>query len=190
MNFQDYRPLALRTAKMFPTQRENLRHAVLGLTTETGELATEVKRMAVYGKPLTEDVRQNMIEEIGDVQWYVPLGMRALNLDALPEMPLSMVEELREIVTLPDMTVALSAMAGGLAALYMAPDDEIDNVDAGCLFTGIIALADKIALTVNTTGDVTREMNIGKLQVRFPQAYSDSAAEARADKNGVDARNS
>lgn len=190
MNFQEYRRLALRTAKMFPTQRENLQHAVLGLTTEIGELATEVKRMTIYGKPMTEDMRLHMIEEIGDVQWYVPLGLLAMGLDALPEMPLQMIEEFSSIVTLADLTISLSAMAGGLAAVYMAPADEIDYQDIGCVFTGIVALADKIALHLSTTGDMTREMNIGKLQVRFPQAYSDSAAEARADKGGADARNS
>jgi hypothetical protein len=32
--------------------------------------------------------------------------------------------------------------------------------------------------------------NIAKLQERFPNAYSNAAAEARADKGGLDARNS
>lgn len=32
--------------------------------------------------------------------------------------------------------------------------------------------------------------NINKLQLRFPDAYSNHAAEARADKGGADARNS
>jgi hypothetical protein len=32
--------------------------------------------------------------------------------------------------------------------------------------------------------------NIEKLRQRYPEAYSDAAAEARADKGGADARNS
>lgn len=40
-----------------------------------------------------------------------------------------------------------------------------------------------------TMGQVARE-NIAKLKDRFPEKYSDEAAEARADKAGADARNS
>jgi len=48
-----------------------------------------------------------------------------------------------------------------------------------------IALAAE-ALGVNMNG-LARE-NIAKLQKRYPQAYSNEAAEARADKGGLEAR--
>jgi len=44
-----------------------LLHYALGIVTEAGELADALKKALIYGKPLD---RVNLIEEIGDLQWY------------------------------------------------------------------------------------------------------------------------
>lgn len=54
-----------------------LLHAVLGIASEMGELADQMKRHLYYGKPLD---LVNMAEELGDVEWYLPLGADALGL--------------------------------------------------------------------------------------------------------------
>lgn len=120
MELDAYQTLAHRTAKRFPTVEMNLAHAALGIATEGGEFTTEVKRAAIYGKPVDGAVREHMLEELGDLMWYVALA--ASSLDA-----------------------SLSHIA---------------------------------------------QRNIEKLRARFPAAYSDAAAEARADKGGADARSS
>ncbi|TCS37460.1 MazG-like nucleotide pyrophosphohydrolase family protein [Paucimonas lemoignei] len=120
MDLITYQNNALRTEKKLPTPVERLVHASLGLATESGEMTTEVKRMAIYSKPLDEDRRAHLAEEIGDVMWYLAIAADALGMQ------------------LADIAAA----------------------------------------------------NISKLQQRFPDAYSDHAAEARADKGGLDARNS
>lgn len=53
-----------------------LRHAADGLTTETGELVDSLKKWCFYGKNLDHD---NLIEELGDILWYVALACNALN---------------------------------------------------------------------------------------------------------------
>ena len=120
MDFREYQTLALRTEKPLATPALRSMHAALGLTTEVGEYTTEVKRMVIYEKPLDEDRRAHMAEELGDIMWYMAIAADALGL------PLE----------------------------------------------GIC------------------QANIAKLQARFPDAYSNEAAEARADKGGADARNS
>lgn len=120
MNFDQYQTNAIRTAKMFPDVASNLSHAALGLATESGEFITEVKRVSIYNKPLTDEMRQHMAEELGDLMWYIALAAQHLG-------------------------ISMNEMA---------------------------------------------EANIDKLRLRFPEKYSDQAAEQRADKNGVDARNS
>lgn len=117
MNFHEYQIAANRTAKMFAGLPENLVHAALGIATEGGEFTTEVKRAAIYDKPITEEAVEHMVEELGDVLWYVALAAESLG-------------------------VPLNRIA---------------------------------------------EKNIAKLRARFPDSYSN---EARADKGGVDARNS
>jgi NTP pyrophosphatase (non-canonical NTP hydrolase) len=117
MHLDEYQKLADRTAKKGVTIF-NLVHAQLGMTTEIGEFATEVKRVAIYEKPLTTEMREHMMEELGDLMWYVALAATALDCD-------------------------LSHVAN---------------------------------------------MNIDKLKKRFPDKYSNEAAEARADKGGLSAR--
>ena len=118
MNFNDYQRKVLRTAKTYPTLAENLNHAALGIATEGGEFTTEVKRAVIYGREITPEMREHMIEELGDLMWYVALAAEHLGVNL---------------------------------------------------------------------GGIARE-NIEKLQKRFPQAYSNEAAEARADKGGLEAR--
>lgn len=119
MNFSTYASNARRTAK--PLSSEGmLLHAALGVTSEAGEFATLVKRLAIYGKQFDEQMGLHLREELGDMLWFISHACDALGMD-------------------------------------------LENV----------ALA-----------------NIAKLRERFPDAYSDTAAEARADKNGADSRSS
>jgi hypothetical protein len=190
MDYKTYAPLALRTARIFPTSRENLRHALLGFCTELGEFATNVKRMACYDKPLTDDMRKNMIEEGGDTMWYVPLGVLSLNLKGLPE---AMPEQLGVLPdNLPDLVVFMQAMSGAVAAGMMGVDEmdkEDSDVMAQCL-SGIVHAMDRAALLLGTTGDELRRLNIEKLRLRFPTNFNVEDAEARADKGGLPASES
>jgi hypothetical protein len=45
-------------------------HALMGITTECGELMDQLKKHLIYGKPL-DDV--NLFEEDGDLRWYLAL---------------------------------------------------------------------------------------------------------------------
>lgn len=47
-----------------------IEHGVIGLVTEAGELMTAVKKAKIYAKALD---RINVIEEVGDIMWYLAL---------------------------------------------------------------------------------------------------------------------
>lgn len=47
-----------------------LLHAMMGINTENGELQDQFKKYVFYGKELDE---VNLIEEVGDLMWYVAL---------------------------------------------------------------------------------------------------------------------
>lgn len=116
MNFNEYQQAAARTAKDFKHLETDLVHAALGMATEVGEFTTNVKRAAIYDKPIDEKMREELFEELGDIMWYVALAATKLG-------------------------VALELIC---------------------------------------------EANIDKLRRRFPDKYSNEAAEARADKGGLD----
>jgi NTP pyrophosphatase (non-canonical NTP hydrolase) len=50
-------------------------HGAIGLSTEAGELLDACKKMLFYGRPLD---RLNVIEELGDIEWYLELIRAAL----------------------------------------------------------------------------------------------------------------
>jgi NTP pyrophosphatase (non-canonical NTP hydrolase) len=57
------------------SQRVDLLHAALGLTTETGEFADSIKRHLFYNDNLD---MVNLKEELGDILWYAALALRAI----------------------------------------------------------------------------------------------------------------
>ena len=60
--------------------RVNLRvlHALMGMQTETAELTDAVKRHIFYG---TELDKVNLVEEIGDIFWYIAILLDELKVD-------------------------------------------------------------------------------------------------------------
>ena len=50
-------------------------HGAVGMSTEAGEVLDQVKKHVFYGKPLD---RGKLVEELGDVMWYVMLCADAL----------------------------------------------------------------------------------------------------------------
>lgn len=79
MKFLEYQQLAERTeapitgellARLSEPETARLLHGAIGLCTEAGELQDAIKRHVYYGKPLN---RVNLLEELGDVLWYVAL---------------------------------------------------------------------------------------------------------------------
>lgn len=61
------------------SEEQNIRllHAVIGMCTETGELQDAMKRKLFYGKELD---RTNVIEELGDVMWYIGVACNTLEI--------------------------------------------------------------------------------------------------------------
>ena len=71
MDFNEYQKLARRTA-VYPNIDTNLVYPVLGLCGESGELAEKVKKMMRDDNgQLTDERREAMIKEAGDVLWYL-----------------------------------------------------------------------------------------------------------------------
>lgn len=181
MNFEQYIPLAVRTAKPLPDIRSNLRHGVIGLITEGGEFASEVKRVVIYAKPQTEEMTAHMREELGDYCWYLALLASYVR----PYMDF-VTSDSRQGWDLYTGSMHLARVTGGIS----------EAVESGCLMRvgELVAEAyytvESMAYLLGTTVGQMLDDNIAKLQKRFPDAYSDAAAEARADKGGADHRNS
>lgn len=72
MNFNDYQQKALRTVISEGNEFNDLLHWVLGINGEAGEIAEKVKKIIrdKSGK-VSDDDKQELGREIGDVLWYL-----------------------------------------------------------------------------------------------------------------------
>ena len=59
---------------------ERLLTAGVGLNAEAGEFLEIVKKMIFQGKPWSEDNRQHLIIELGDIIWYAANACMALDI--------------------------------------------------------------------------------------------------------------
>jgi NTP pyrophosphatase (non-canonical NTP hydrolase) len=55
--------------------------AMIGMTSEAGEAQEIVKKVLFQGKAYTEETRQHLIKELGDVIWYWTNACNALQID-------------------------------------------------------------------------------------------------------------
>ncbi len=81
MNFSEYQAQAKSTAN-YPDVEKNLYYPALGLGGEVGEMQNKIKKiMRDDGGTLREEVRQNLIDELGDVLWYCAAMAIELHID-------------------------------------------------------------------------------------------------------------
>ena len=190
MDFKTYIPLALRTAILHPSDmRRDLVHASLGMITEIGEFTTEVKRNFAYDKPIDDAMRKHMIEEIGDVQWYVPLAMAAFGIDELPFEDVGADMDIQS-APLSDLCLFISTCATSVHASVLFGQDSDKELVATMLGGMIYAIDTRIAPLLGIEPGEIRQQNIDKLRKRFPDKFTPQAAEERADKNGLPATES
>lgn len=72
-----YAHFITRLAKPMGSEVENLLHGAVGVAGEAGELLDAVKKAWVYNKPLD---RENVVEELGDICWYLQLIQNTLGI--------------------------------------------------------------------------------------------------------------
>jgi len=70
MTFDEYQKQASKTA-IYPDKGKNIYYPALGLG-EVGEIQNKVKKiMRDYGNKITEKMKEDLIDEAGDVLWYL-----------------------------------------------------------------------------------------------------------------------
>lgn len=71
MDFEEYQKQSRKTA-IYPNINDNYIYPTLGLVGEAGEIAEKVKKiMRDDGGVITEEKKQELSKELGDVLWYV-----------------------------------------------------------------------------------------------------------------------
>jgi NTP pyrophosphatase (non-canonical NTP hydrolase) len=81
MNFSEYQTKAQTTA-LYPDVGSNLYYPALGLGGEVGEVLNKVKKiMRDHDGKITDEYRDILRKELGDVLWYIATLAHELGLD-------------------------------------------------------------------------------------------------------------
>lgn len=190
MELNQYQPLAIRTVKWMGSPLADMNHAALGIGSETGELS-ETVALAWMRMPFDAN---NLAEEIGDICWYVALmsqvnGWKFEDLILDPATASDMSPALAKAV-LGRNPVALCLMLAGFSG------DILTLVKATVIYGKVlddVLLKRKLSLFLTTASlladihgfsfeEVALQGNIDKLRKRYPNAYTNADALARADK--------
>lgn len=80
MDFKEYQEKAFVTA--LPSIKDNIYYHTLGLAGEAGEICNKIKKvMRDKDGAISDEVKENLKAEIGDVMWYVGSLCTVLGLD-------------------------------------------------------------------------------------------------------------
>lgn len=178
ISLDEYQRLALRTHKQQDHQHA-LEHAAMGLVSDAGELVSAVKAIEVYGKAPDYD---NLREECGDVLWFATYaahlhGVKLSDVATRYTMPH---EDKTDTVTHRALRVANCAVH---CANCMAWPE---HAHAEHALNHLALTLEHLERVMDCYGLGVQEVmraNVLKLQRRYPDAYSDAAAQARADKS-------
>lgn len=151
-----------------------LLHAAMGLVTESAEI-------------ITSESDQHTVEELGDVMWYVTLGLDALG-HSFEEVPILSEEEFLELVpgdAAIDSLVIVAADILDLVKKSVFYGREIKHETIVSLFYlmkniahyGLLFSPDFENNPVIL--DDVIEANVKKLRARFPEKFSEDAANNR-----------
>ena len=78
MTINEYQKLALRTMNHHLSKKDILINGVMGLCGESGEAIDIVKKHLAHGHELD---REHLIEELGDIAWYLAEAAYSLDID-------------------------------------------------------------------------------------------------------------
>jgi hypothetical protein len=201
----EYQQLALRTENtptfLFGTNGavdykslSRLAHAAIGICTEVGELQDALKKELIYGKPIDP---VNVLEECGDVLWYLAIGFDAIKAKLAPAFrpmnhpvvplwapALSFIRD-QKGTACPDFSCALVGTAQILKSA-----GRIQDVITAVFHKGEFPFASSIQPELNNAAlgvwlvlhgfcfsmEEAAKRNIAKLQARYPGKFTSEAA--------------
>jgi len=156
-------------------------HALIGISTELGELSDAFKKHKAYGERFDVD---NVLEELGDIIFYIfSLSQRIEHPSILN--PQTIKRELASVandnIKVDAIGVALRLAEISLGSLNASVRLETPHINY--LLTRMFVTVILLGLHLDILIDDIFQHNIAKLKVRYPNGFSPEHAVRRMDKD-------
>lgn len=161
MNFQEYAPLAVRTANKDLPRELLFANAALGMCGESAELDSD---FAVWKATQSERDQLKAIKEMGDVLWYVALAAHLSNV--VEHVDFEDTERGNELYLFAAIGAYTDHIKKHICQFHERDDKHITEL----LNTILIGLR-KLAVKLGTTLGEVAEGNIQKLKERYPSGF-------------------
>ena len=179
-SLEEYRLLAMRTLPDLGSMSNNLLHMEAGIAGEfLGEAVDILKKTFAYKKPLN---KVHLGEELADTVWYC-VGVETIN--KLPEMEMCFDEEfIARIETIKNQTItyikgSVRVRSGSIETeclgVILANKMAVDSTNRGGVLA-IVGICMGICEVLNIDFWQALTNNISKLQVRYPEKFTEEAA--------------
>lgn len=165
MKLAEYQVLASRTCPNLETPEHDILHMRMGVISELGELVDAYKKHIAYKKPLDFT---NVREEIADICWYLVNEMRfhelTINFD-FTKLEMNFSERLQPVQAAHAITV-------GLTDAYLKITEAPSMTNYYEYLKALYQLCHHLGIDFY----VALDLNIKKLQARYPEKFSEEAA--------------
>lgn len=172
MSLIEYYDKCQRTCPDLGSFYKNQLHMYLGVYTEVGELLDAFKKYLVYGKPFD---LVNVSEEFGDICWYMfnELAFLTNNHPDSREKIVSMLNQMYTTFTIieergKEKNDDLEDLSQGIMTFLMEFNDMDFPTRLSCLY--------KLLFELNLNIGNILEKNISKLQIRYPEKFTQELA--------------
>lgn len=177
---EEYRVLAARTLPDLGGRNNNLLHMEAGIVGEfLGEAVDILKKTFAYKKPLD---KVHLGEELADTVWYCA-GVETIN--KLPGIVISFDEEaIASVENIKNQTITYikgsaeirsSSIETECLGIILANKRTVDSTNRGAVLA-IVGICMGICEVLNIDFWQALTNNISKLQVRYPEKFTEEAA--------------
>lgn len=181
LELSEYQKLALITKANAADTYEDCRHSGCGLFTEVGEIIDTYKRHWFYKKDL--DVK-NLREEVGDVLWYVAIGLFSLGLTMQDYLPSVIEEEFgKPEISLETVLAKLGRYSSNVFVCSYAYPNEWEEVGLSHDFYQVLVFLRFLAEGLGFSLEEAAWDNIQKLAKRYPDGFTEFHALNRDKEN-------
>jgi NTP pyrophosphatase (non-canonical NTP hydrolase) len=187
-NYNDLQKQMLRTAKFDEPLDRALGLCGLGLSGEAGEIADLIKKVYYHGKPFD---REKLIEEGGDLAWYVSylaytLGWGLADLID-PGFSYNTFNNLSETQRFTRLGGLLTSRAGRITEqldflVFEAPEHiQFEKPILQGNLASLLGWLEALAIILDSSLVEMCQVNITKLNKRYPNGFSTADSIARVD---------